>query len=405
MTAARHSTPMPSHTAGPAPAAAALLKPVVAERPEAVFILRTGVQDLDDPEGFAAAGYAIARALFRERGRVEVAGYRPILKPNVVTADWTDAQGQVLPSHGVVTDAHFVGGIARFLQEAGYGAITIAEGGDPVAGEDGEYTMDPAFRDRGYRALADRMGLELVGLNRRVYAAQDLVWRHLGDSGVVYREIPFVRPLPGDLLINVPTLKTHNHAIVSLCAKNLQGAIAVPYRHHCEALERLEHYPEEVLQHLQPCFGARIRQLCDRHEREGYWRMNPGYEIYAQRTCDTVLALRPQPAINIVEGIRGRDGTAFHRGRDWLVNLVIAGVNPVHVDTIACYLMGQTPRAVVAYLRIAEERGLGTCDPFAIPTYVVGEEGQVTPRECLTDLQIHPFLDVLPGNGSLAAHR
>jgi hypothetical protein len=46
--------------------------------------------------------------------------------------------------------------------------------------------------------------------------------------------------------------------------------------------------------------------VTDAHFVEGYWRMNVGYEWYAQSTCDTILALRPQPTINIIEGIRGR---------------------------------------------------------------------------------------------------
>ena len=160
-----------------------------------------------------------------------------------------------------------------------------------------------------------------------------------------------------------------------------------------------------MLEHFQPDFDKEIQRLCEKHEREGYWRMNFGYEWYAQRTCDTILALRPQPTINIIEGIRGRDGTGFRRGKDWLTNLVIAGVNPVHVDTIASYLMGLTPRAVVAYLKIAEERGLGSCDPFAIPTYLVEEDGTFKPCDRLSEWRIQPALDVVAGNGSLHTYK
>jgi len=374
------------------------LNPMVADHPDAVFLMKTHLDHLGDREGFEEAGYRIARAVFRAPGESGETSSPPVIKPNVVYGDLMDEQGRVMPTDGVVTDVHFVEGIVRFLKESGFKGITIAEGGEPSRGEDGEYTMDQIFEERGYRELADRMELDLVGLYKQTYKPDDLIWRSLGDQGVVFKEIAFVRPFPGDFVINVPTLKTHNLAVISLCGKNLQGTIAVPYREHCVPFK--DHYPE-VAEHLQPDFAAKIRRLSEKHEREGYWRMNVGYERYAQRTCDTILAFRPQPTINIIEGIRGRDGTGFSRGRDWLTNLVIAGVNPVHVDTLASYLMGQTPRAVVAYLRIAEERGLGTCDPFAIPTYVIEDEGAFKLCDHVSEWQMQPFLDVTAGNGSL----
>ncbi|MFH1006429.1 MAG: DUF362 domain-containing protein [Candidatus Latescibacterota bacterium] len=377
------------------------LNPMVADHPDAVFLMKTHLESMEDPEGFEKAGARIARALFKTPADPSAGLPPPLIKPNVVNGTMRDKQGRVLATDGVVTDVHFLGGIARHLSESGFSGITIAEGGDPVRGQDGEYSMDQTFLDRGYRALADRMGFSLVGLNKETYLEDDLVWRHLGEDGVVFKEIPFVRPLPGDFTINVPTLKTHYHAVVSLCGKNLQGAVAVGYRHHCEPIERVRQYPPEKRAHFQPNVENEIARLAQKHDREGYWRMNVGYEWYAQRTCDTILALKPQPTMNIIEGIRGRDGTAFHRGQDYLTNLVIAGVNPVHVDTIASYLMGQTPRAVVAYLKIAEERGLGTCDPFAIPTYRIEEDGTFESCDRLSDWRIQPSLDVLAGNGSL----
>ncbi|MBI2914825.1 MAG: DUF362 domain-containing protein [Firmicutes bacterium] len=392
------------------------LNPFVRANPDAVFIMKTELASTEDRQGFEEAGYRIVRALLRQAPHDENGGVPggcgvregrpdPIIKPNVVDGNMTDHEGRPIPSDGVVTDVHFVAGITRFLQEAGYPRITVAEGGDPRRGEDGEYTMEQIFRDRGYREMADRLGLLLVGLNKVAYGPGELQWRSLGDRGVVFKEIPFVRPFPGEFVINVPTLKTHYLAMTSLSAKNLQGTIAVDYRHHCQPMTMLEGYPPELLEHFQPDFADRVKRLCERHEREGYWRMNVQYELFAQRTCDTILAMRPQPSINIIEGIRGRDGTAFRSGRDWLTNLVVAGVNPVNVDTVASFLMGQTPKAVVAYLRIAEERGLGTCDPFAITTYVVDDDGAFKPCERLSDYQVQPFLDVETGNGSLHATR
>ena len=53
----------------------------------------------------------------------------------------------------------------------------------------------------------------------------------------------------------------------------------------------------------------------------------------ARRLADTAQVLRP--ALNIVEGVVGREGTGFHRGRNRPLGLVIAGVNMVAVDSVA----------------------------------------------------------------------
>ena len=88
-----------------------------------------------------------------------------------------------------------------------------------------------------------------------------------------------------------------------------------------------------------PDFVDGIRRHFDAHRRNGYprWEVNgTRYEAYAQRTCDAVMGING--FFNIVEGVIGRDGTAFRQGEDHLTNLSVAGVNPVIVDAITAYL-------------------------------------------------------------------
>ena len=149
------------------------------------------------------------------------------------------------------------------------------------------------------------------------------------------------------------------------------------YRHFCgaieEALQRVPgaaaHYHEDVL--------ARIDHHYARHVAAGYplWdREGTRYEGYAQRTCDAVRAHRG--FLCLVEGVIGRDGTAFHSGKDVLANLTIGGTNPVNVDAVTAYLMGHDPRRI-GFLQVAAERGLGRIDPDRIPVYVLTERGPV----------------------------
>ncbi|HPT98134.1 MAG TPA: hypothetical protein PLU39_09715, partial [Armatimonadota bacterium] len=84
--------------------------------------------------------------------------------------------------------------------------------------------------------------------------------------------------------------------------------------------------------------------------------------------------------LNVVEGIIGRNGTAFSQGEDVPVGLVVAGINPVHVDAIASLLMGHDPQ-VIPYLVVARERGLGESDPTRIPVFRLPERTPLTVEE------------------------
>ncbi len=52
------------------------------------------------------------------------------------------------------------------------------------------------------------------------------------------------------------------------------------------------------------------------------------------------------------------------------MNLVIAGTDPVAVDAVGAAVMGVQPESV-KHLRLAEEKGIGTCDLRRIK--IVGE--------------------------------
>lgn len=365
------------------------LADIVKEHPDAVFVRRTDAESFDDTERFAAAGYAMACDLLSATEDVE--NRTVVLKPNVVAGShsWDKGNGEAEPgsNRGIVTDPDFVGGIVRRLQELGARKIIVAEGG-------GDTPMARVFDERGYARMTAECGVELLDLNKPPgqYAPEELNWTPV--EGVVFREIPFVRPIndPDVLFINVPTMKTHNLGIISLCGKALQGTIAMGYRHFCstisDALVRLDKAcgdrPAEARQrdarsHYQPDVLERIQREYERHLSEGYPRWDQEgtrYEGYAQRACDSVAAHRG--FLCIVEGVIGRDGTAFHSGKDILTNLAIGGVSPVSIDAVTAYLMGHDPRNI-GFLKVAHERGLGEIDPERIPVFQLTDNG---PEPC-----------------------
>jgi uncharacterized protein (DUF362 family) len=348
------------------------LSSLVRQHPDAVFVRRAHAVSFTDAAAFDAAGYAMADALLGGSGDVD--GRTFVLKPNVVfgSSHKGEPQADAPSDQGIVTHADFVGGIVRRLQELGARRIFVAEGGGPTP-------MGPTFDERGYSRMAAERGIELLDFNKEpgTHAEAELNWTPV--DGVVFNRIPFIRPVndPDAVFINVPTMKTHNLAVISLCGKALQGTIAMGYRHFCSTIEAALTRVPDAAQYYQPGVVERIQREFERHLAAGLPRWDqegPLYEGYAQRTCDAVQA--HQGFLNIVEGVIGRDGTAFHQGKDVLCNLTLAGLNPVSVDAITAYLMGHTP-ANIGFLAVAAERGLGEIDPARIPVVLLTDDGPV----------------------------
>ena len=81
------------------------------------------------------------------------------------------------------------------------------------------------------------------------------------------------------------------------------------------------------------------------------------------------LASIIEPSVAVIDGIIAGEG---HENSEEPVemNLVIAGTDPVAVDSVGAAVMGISPKKV-DHLRIAEERGIGISDLKRID--VVGE--------------------------------
>jgi hypothetical protein len=307
------------------------------------------------------------------------------------------------------------------LYELGTHNVTIAEGG--VGQGVGAYVengyvdiMTERISNGHYPRTREERGARLGWTSKyrfTDYRRDEITWVPV-PHGVVHRELPIVAPFrkPGTAFINVPTLKTHNLGVTTLCCKGMQGVIANGFRHFCAPLPRLgdeQVNPPEILAHLHPDFQERVRAEYARHRALGlpFWehQADPVYgvgrfETWAQRIGDVLAAFSPFPKhflLNVVEGIIGRDGTAFNQGHDVPVGLVVAGINPVHVDAVAGYLMGHDPRYVPA-LVIAHDRGLGENDIDRLEVLALPDERPLNRRDL--DRLAVPLPVYLAGNGA-----
>lgn len=360
---------------------AANLVEVVRRNPDAVFVrsyeYRT-FKSIKEDNGFYRGGADIIKDLF-EKG--QNSHKELILKPNIVSGKSEDMAKRRNYHGGIVTNARFIGGMIDELFKLGETSITVTEGGV------GQGTF--CYADNGYIEMMtepmdgkkwetrENRGARLNWMNKhhwKDYREDEITWIKV-PNGVVHKEFPIVSPVrrTGTALISVPTMKTHNLGVMTLCCKGLQGVIATGYKHFCSGLEGLETLPPEILEHFQPDFIEKILAENERHMamKFPYWGLQvdrkynvASFETWGQRIADAVSIFKPYEKhflLNVVEGIIGRNGTAFNQGFDVPVGLVVAGVNPVHVDAVAGFLMGHDPR-YVPFLIIANERGLGQND-------------------------------------------
>jgi uncharacterized protein (DUF362 family) len=281
-----------------------------------------------------------------------------VIKPNVVAPHE--------PNVGITTNPDFVGGIIDHLVDVGVTpeSIAIAEGG----GEEHDHDMvGRYFVISGIAAMAEERGVRMVDLNDDEPVRVELT------DGQVFPRVPIASTIfdPDAFVINVPKMKTHNLGITTLSIKNWQGTVTpIQERHYCTMFPRYEGDPGDA---------SLDQETVDSHAR------------WAQKICDTHKARKPD--LNVVEGIVGREGTGFMRGKNIPMGLAIAGINPVAVDTVTSYLMGFNP-GHIGYLSNAAEQGLGTNDLSKIEVYRVEGEDLV-PLSNLEGLRADPPFEII----------
>lgn len=163
--------------------------------------------------------------------------------------------------------------------------------------------------------------------------------------------------LGSDVVINVPKLKTHVKAGVTLALKNLIGTNArkalIPHRKAGPTNEGGDEWPDEAqLTGLAPQLRANLERVAAASDANWFgndtlWRTILDLNKILRYGSPTEgLCARPQRKyLAVVDGIEGSDGAGPTRGRRRRDGVLVAGTNPVYVDTVAATLMGFDWRA------------------------------------------------------------
>ncbi len=199
---------------------------------------------------------------------------------------------------GATTSPELVAGVIEHFQSKGYGRIVILEGSWV-----GDRTSE-AFRICGYQELAQTYNVQLVDLQKDGFKEYDAGGLQLNVCN---------KAMEVDYLINMPVLKGHCQTGITCALKNLKGCI--------------------------PDFEKRKFHTMGLHRPIAY-----------------LNKLLKQHLI-IVDGMMG-DLNFEEGGNPVQMNRVIAGADPVLIDSYAARLLGYEPEEI-PYIALAHQLGVG----------------------------------------------
>ncbi|MCJ7670253.1 MAG: DUF362 domain-containing protein, partial [Dehalococcoidia bacterium] len=150
---------------------------------------------------------------------------RVLIKPN------NCFRHKIMPPYGMVTTAKIIEGIVQLLLDYGCKDISIGEGAIIGIFDELEPYTKQGFRGTGIEKIAKKYGIKLVDFNQGAF--------HELDLGGVKVKVSRAA-LDTDFLVNVPVLKTHFQAKVSLGFKNLKGCLSKDSKKRFHTSKRLD---------------------------------------------------------------------------------------------------------------------------------------------------------------------
>ena len=350
------------------------VNPFVTGHPDAVFVMRTNIDRKTDSTAIKNAGLIFGRSVFTLTADPESGvplSHKFVIKPNLTCRQSGRAEYTVERSMGIVTDVNFVEGIIESIRELG------------VQGSQfyiREVNCSGDLDDGGYIAMAQRTGIDLrADSTPALELSPDKVQWIDVPQGVWFRKIPYLWPVnaPDTFLLNIAKFKAHSMGL-TLCAKNLQGTVAMNYQAHCSYFG--DSMPGVSSGHISPTAFEDIYNNYERHVSQGIPRWKrPGFdgglwqETWATRCLDNNSVTHA--GLHIIEGIYGRDGDFMdgpggnNLATDFMTNYIIFGMNQFYVDIIGHYLGGHEP-GNFGLFHMARERGMiTTINPAEIPLY------------------------------------
>ncbi len=224
------------------------------------------------------------------------AGKKVVIKPNI---GWDR-----MPSQGANTDPELVAATVRAFKRTDAKVAVF----DNTCN-----TAHRCYRRSGIEEAAKEAGADVSFMHEKRYDAIDLPGGAILNKWLIYRDY-----LKADLRVNLPILKHHSLAGISMGLKNLMGVMG----------------------------GSRASIHKD----------------FNQKLIDVTTHILPELTILDARRVLRRNGPQGGNPEDVeKMNCLIAGFDPVAVDAEGARLFGSDPLSL-GYLAEAERRGLGTIE-------------------------------------------
>jgi uncharacterized protein (DUF362 family) len=232
------------------------------------------------------------------------ANAKVFIKPNIVF--WT--KEVPFPKWGVITTSRVVEDMVVILKERGIDDITIGEGIVTRNPKDRK-TPAHAFENLGYNVLKKRYGIKYINVFERPFDRADL------GAGVVLNFNTDI--LHSDFVVDLPVLKTHNQAKVSLGIKNLKGMIDINSRKKSHSADQ---------------------------------KKDLNYHIAR-------LANKMPPMFILLDGIYTNERGPSFDGRIRRSNILVASADVLSADIVGAKVLGYEPSDVPHLVHAARDRG------------------------------------------------
>jgi len=225
-------------------------------------------------------------------------GEKILLKPNMLSVKYPDA--------AVTTHPALVRAVSELARAAG---SEVMIGDSPGLGN--------------FNSVAERSGIKQAAMESgaRLVHFDDVI--EVQGTGTFKRIVVARAYWEADRIINLPKLKTHEMMTMTCAVKNLFGAVV----------------------------GT----------GKAAWHLKAGTsrELFARLLLEIYLLKKPQ--LNIVDAVVAMEGNGPGSGDPLPVGALLAGINPVAVDTVAARLAG-IPADLLPVEREAEKMGLQGTD-------------------------------------------
>ncbi|MBD3287815.1 DUF362 domain-containing protein [candidate division KSB1 bacterium] len=385
------------------------IHPFIENNPDAVFIMKTDVQQKSDSTAIKQIGLEFGRTVFlgsdAAENRVPLT-HNIVIKPNLTRRYRENPQYTIEGTMGIVTDSSFIEGIIESMKELGLAGnqFYLREVNcDDIEWEHG-----------GFWDVCERTGADLQNfdINIEDMDPENVHWVDVPD-GIYFNRLPYVAPVntPDSWLLNIAKFKAHGMGL-TLCAKNLQGTIVKEYQGHCRSLSSYVRKQGISKDNIRPTAESDVQNNYERHKSDiPRWDKPNGplsgqrMETWATRCLDNNSVTKP--GLHIIEGIYGRNGNFINGphasdgsidlnnknnlAKDFLSNILIFGKNPFYVDIVGHWLGGHEP-GNIGLFHVAMERGfIDYLNPMDIPVYEWKSDGSAI-KTPLTNFEKTPLV-------------